>query len=61
MGKLNVYDLSRNFWDFAFENPSKIKPTHCALYFFAIEHCNRLGWKRGVWTSYKHGYRSYWH
>ena len=53
MGKLNVYDLSRNFWDFAFENPSKIKPTHCALYFFAIEHCNRLGWKEefGLPTS----------
>lgn len=45
MVKLNIYDLSRSFWDFAFENPSKIKPTHCALYFFAMEHCNRLGWK----------------
>jgi len=22
-----------------------IKPNHTALYFFAIEHCNRLGWK----------------
>lgn len=42
---MNVYDLSRNFWDFAFENPDKIKPNHGAMYFFAIEHCNRLGWK----------------
>ena len=41
----NSYELSRNFWDFAFENPEKIKPNHCAVYFFAIEHCNRLGWK----------------
>jgi hypothetical protein len=39
------YDLSRNFWNWAFENPEKIKPVHSALYFFCIEHCNRLGWK----------------
>ncbi len=42
---MNSYDLSRCFWDFAFENPDKIKPNHIAVYFFAIEHCNRLGWK----------------
>lgn len=35
----------RHFWDFAFENPEKIKPSHCALYAFCVEHCNRLGWK----------------
>lgn len=39
------YDLSRSFWDFAFENPDKVKPTHISIYFFAIEHCNRFGWK----------------
>jgi len=44
--KITGYDLSRNFIDFSFENPSKIKPNHYALYFFAIEHCNRLGWKK---------------
>lgn len=43
---MNVYDLSRDFWDFSFENPEKIKPNHCAVYFFSIEHCNRLGWKK---------------
>lgn len=43
---MNGYELSRKFVDFSFENPSKIKPNHYALYFFAIEHCNRLGWKR---------------
>jgi len=43
---MNSYELSRNFVDFGFENPSKIKPNHYALYFFAIEHCNRLGWKK---------------
>lgn len=39
------YDLSRTWFDFCFENPEKIKPNHTAVYFFAIEHCNRLGWK----------------
>lgn len=39
------YDLSRNFWNWAFDNPEKISPNHAAIYFFAIEHCNRLGWK----------------
>ena len=43
--KLNGYDLSRKWFDFCFENPEKVKPIHTALYFFAIEHCNRLGWK----------------
>lgn len=43
---MNSYDLSRKFIDFSFENPSKIKPNHYALYFFSIEHCNRLGWKK---------------
>ncbi|WP_379963966.1 hypothetical protein [Epilithonimonas sp. UC225_85] len=42
---MNVYELSRNYWDYAFQNPDKIKPNHSAMYFFAIEHCNRLGWK----------------
>ncbi len=42
---MNGYDLSRSFWDFSFENPEKIKPIHSAIFFFAIEHCNRLGWK----------------
>ncbi|MCF3107285.1 hypothetical protein LL912_00700 [Niabella sp. CC-SYL272] len=40
------YDLSRNWFDWSFENPEMITPTHTALYFFIIEHCNRLGWKR---------------
>ncbi|MBT8243827.1 hypothetical protein, partial [Winogradskyella sp.] len=44
--ELNSYSLSRNWFDFSFENPEKIKPNHTALYFFTIEHCNRLGWKR---------------
>jgi len=43
---MDIYSLSRNFWDYSFENPENIKPNHIAMYFFAIEHCNRLGWKQ---------------
>jgi hypothetical protein len=39
------YELSRNWFDFCFENTDLITPTHTAVYFFCIEHCNRLGWK----------------
>ncbi|WP_353159299.1 hypothetical protein [Myroides odoratus] len=50
---MNGYELSRVWFDFCFENPEKIKPNHTALYFFIIEHCNRLGWKEnfGLPTS----------
>jgi hypothetical protein len=43
---MDIFKLYRNFWDFAFENPEKIKPNHIAIFSFAIEHCNRLGWKK---------------
>lgn len=43
--ELNGYELSRDFFNWCFENPELIKPTHIAMYFFVIEHCNRLGWK----------------
>jgi hypothetical protein len=46
MAKLDYYSLMRAFWDFAFENPELIKPVHCALFAFTVEHCNRLGWKQ---------------
>ncbi len=42
---MDIFKLYRNFWDYCFSNPEKIKPTHIAIYSFAIEHCNRLGWK----------------
>lgn len=44
--EINGYQLSRNWFDWCFENPEKISPNHSAIYFFAIEHCNRLGWKK---------------
>lgn len=42
---MNSYELSRSWFDWCFENPDKSKPIHSAIYFFSIEHCNRLGWK----------------
>lgn len=45
MSSFNGYELSRSWFDFCFENPEKVRPIHSAIFFFAIEHCNRLGWK----------------
>lgn len=42
---MNVFELSKDWFDFCFENPEKVSTNHTALYFFIIEHCNRLGWK----------------
>jgi hypothetical protein len=42
---MDIYTFTRSYWNFAFNNPDIIKPNHAALYFFALEHCNRLGWK----------------
>lgn len=42
---MEIFKLTRAFWDFAFDNPEKISPNHAAIYFFSLEHCNRLGWK----------------
>lgn len=42
---MNGYEFSRAWFDFSFNNPKKVKPVHTAIYFFAIERCNRLGWK----------------
>jgi len=45
MDEINGYQLSRDWFNWSFENPEKVNPAHSAIYFFAIEHCNRLGWK----------------
>jgi hypothetical protein len=42
---MNGYELSKNWFNWAFENPEKTSPGHTAIYFFAIEQCNRMGWK----------------
>lgn len=39
------YELTRAWFDFAFENTKRVKPTHAALYFFVIELWNRAGQK----------------
>ena len=44
--QLNGYELSRKWFDFSFDNPEKISPNHSAIFFFAVEHNNRLGWRR---------------
>lgn len=43
---MDHFKLLRDFWDFAFENPEKISPNHCALYGFIVNHSNRLGQKK---------------
>lgn len=42
---MNTFELSRAWFDFSFANPELINPNHTAIFFFAIEHCNRLGGK----------------
>lgn len=42
---MTSYELSKAWFDWSFENPELINPNHSAIFFFAIEHCNRLGWK----------------
>jgi hypothetical protein len=42
---MNGYELSRNWFDWAFENPELVNPNHTAIYFYVIDQCNRLGWK----------------
>lgn len=43
--EFDIYSLTRNFFDWSFENPEKINTNHVALYYFILEHSNRLGWK----------------
>lgn len=40
---MNTYELSRSIFDYSYVHPDKIKPGHIAVYFFIIDHCNRLG------------------
>lgn len=42
---MDYFQLHRNYFNWCFENPDKVKPIHTAIFCFAIEHCNRLGWK----------------
>lgn len=40
------YELSKAWFDWCYENPEKISVTHTAMYFFIIEHWNRMGQKK---------------
>ena len=42
---MNGYEYSKAWFDFSFASSGKVKPVHTAIFFFAIERCNRLGWK----------------
>lgn len=41
----SYYDYARAWWNYSFENSDKVTASHCAVYMFAVEHRNRLGWK----------------
>lgn len=51
--ELNGYNLTRNWYDFRFDNPQITKPSHSDLYFYIIDLWNRLGQKEkfGLPTS----------
>lgn len=42
--KLDGYTLTRQWFDFAFENPRLVKPVHGIVYLWCVEKNNRLGW-----------------
>jgi len=50
---MNGYDLTRNWYNFKFENISKVKSVHSDLYFYTVDLWNRLGQKKefGLPTS----------
>lgn len=50
---MNVYNLIRNWYNFKFENPSKVKAIHSDMYCYLIDLWNRLGQKKefGLPTS----------
>lgn len=43
--KVNGYKISREWFDWCFDNPDNINPAHGIIYFFAIDQNNRFGWK----------------
>lgn len=43
---MNGYERTRAWFNFCFEHPDRIKPIHHAVYLYAVELCNRLGWKK---------------
>jgi hypothetical protein len=42
---MNGYNLTRDWYDYKFDNPEKVKHVHSDLYFYIIDLWNRLGQK----------------
>lgn len=40
---MNGYDLTRNWYNFKFENPDKVRHIHSDMYFYIVDLWNRLG------------------
>ena len=45
MALLNTYIISKEWFDWTFDNSYIVSPVHTAIYFWTIELCNRLKWK----------------
>ena len=43
---MNGYELSRIWYDFAFENPDLVSGNHAAVYLWQVELNNRMGWAK---------------
>lgn len=41
---MNGYELTRKWFDFAFENQGLVNPNHTAMYLWFVELNNRMGW-----------------
>lgn len=41
---MNTFELSKNLFNYSIDNPDKLKPGHIAIYFFALNLANKLGW-----------------
>jgi len=50
---MNGYNLSHNFYEWAFNNREEFKPVVSALYFYLVEVCNTLNWKKEFSMSAK--------
>ena len=40
---MNGYDLTRQWYDFKFENPDKVRAMHSDFYFYLVDKWNRMG------------------
>jgi hypothetical protein len=45
---VNTFELSRRYYDFAFDNPEIVKPIHGCLYHYIIHLNNKLSWKEKI-------------